>query len=276
MHAKATHTLRWPIIYLLEQIWAKAHMRKVQKRKQQQQQQQQQQAIPADHTPAKEAQAAKDAAEAQALVRTEALARLKRDEAGETSSTDEALAQTSAGGQTHSAQADSHAASTGQEPEAKALRRSDSSTAISRARAAKAASPYLPREVGEEDPEGALAVLASSSDLYASRMYADNEAYLKRLSKGSPDSGASSHGRVAIRGPRKSHGEGLPSGSALQRQKSSAPRVNPTLGNEMLEEIVWRSSVHQPSAGSTHTTYLSFPHARTPSHLLPPTSTQGA
>ena len=235
----------------------------------------------------KEAQAAKDAAEAQALARSEALARLMRDAAAETSPTDQALAQTSADGQSHSAQADSHVTSTGQEPEATALRRGDSCKAISRARAAKAAPPYLRREVGEEedppreeDPEGAPPARASSTDLYATRMCAANEAYLKRLSTGSPGSSGSSHGRVAIRGPRKSHGEGSPLGSPLRRQKSSAPRVNPALGNEMLEEIVWRSSAHQPSAGSTHATYLNpHPDPRPPlrappptSHLPPPTS----
>ena len=245
-------------MYLLSQIWAKIHMKQVQKRK----------AIDAEHTPAKEEQAAKDAAEAQALARTEALARLMRDEAAETTPTDQALAQTSTGGQTRSAQtADSHVASTDLETTAKPLRRSDSSTAISRARAAKAAPPYLRREVGEE--EEYPSARASSSDLYASRMYAANEAYLKRLSKGSPDSSGASPGRVAIRGPRRSHAEGSPLGSPLQRQKSSAPRVDPALGNEMLEEIVWRSSAHQPSAGSTRT-YPSPPRALVP----PPRRTQ--
>ena len=261
-------------ICLPSQIWAKVHMKEVQKRK----------AIAADYTPAKEAQIAKEAAEAQeaakALARSEALARLMREEAAETSPTDQALAQTSAGGQSHSAQADGHVASIDQEAVAKALQRGDSSKAISRARAAKAAPPYLRREVGEEedplrqeDPEGAPSARASSTDLYASRMYAANEAYLKRLSKGSPDNGGSSHGRVAIRGPRKSHGEGSPLGSPLQRQKSSAPRANPALGNEMLEEIVWRSSAHQPSAGSIHTTHLSPPHTPSPSPPLPPPRT---
>ena len=256
-------------MYLLSQIWAKTHMKQVQKRK----------AIDAERTPAKEEQVAKDAAEAQALARTEALARLMRDEAAETTPIDQAPAQTSTGGQTRSAQtADSHVASTDLETAAKPLRRSDSSTAISRARAAKAAPPYLRREVGEE--EEYPSARASSSDLYASRMYAANEAYLKRLSKGSPDSSGASPGRVAIRGPRRSHAEGSPLGSPLQRQKSSAPRANPDLGNEMLEEIVWRSSAHQPSAGSTRT-YPSPPRALVPppppppgapSHLPPPIS----
>jgi hypothetical protein len=81
-------------MYLLSQIWAKTHMKQVQKRK----------AIDAERTPAKEEQVAKDAAEAQALARTEALARLMRDEAAETTPIDQAPAQTSTGGQTRSAQ----------------------------------------------------------------------------------------------------------------------------------------------------------------------------
>ena len=257
-------------IYLPSQIWAKVHMKEVQKRK----------VIDADHTPAKEAEHAKEVAEAHHQADVEALARLMREDAAETTPTDQPLAQTSADDQTRSAQADSHAASAEEETAVKALRRGDSSTAISRARAAKATPPFLRREASEEDPPREL---ASSSDLYASRMYTANEAYLKRLSKGSPDSGGSSHGRVAIRGPRKSQGEGSPLGSPLQRQKSSAPRANPALGNEMLEEIVWRSSAHQPSAGSTHTTYPTPPLAHLPpppasclppptSHLPPPTS----
>ena len=295
----------------LWQIWAKRHMRSVQERKV---------GVaapsglpkeasrgPARSTASTGTSASKEyneyeAHEAQA--RTEALARLARGKAVQTvhhthkphfphlpdgagttaplATATRALevstgAQTSADGQAYSAPV---VISTDQEPEA--LRRGNSCKAISRARAAAAESSGRLRE---DYPEREPPVRASSSspellevdslprDLYASRMCAANAVYLSRIISGSS---GMSPGRVAIRGPRRSHGDGSP----LQRQKSSVPRAHPALGSEMLEEVVWRSSVHQPSAGNTHAS--PYPHASSASASPPahphatPTFTQGA
>ena len=158
-------------------------------------------------------------------------------------------AQTSADGQACSMPGIALMVVTSTNQESEGLRRGNNSRAISRARAAAAArggTPDRRARTGASSSSSELHEVDSlPRDLYAGRMCAANSAYLSRITAGPP---GTSPGRVALRGPRRSHGDGSP----LQRQKSSAPRSKLTLGNDMLDEVVWKSSVHQPSAGKTH------------------------